>query len=667
MTIRTWDFGGQEVYRVTHQFFFSRRTLYLMVWNAREGQEQNEVEGWLRRIRLRVGSEFRAIVIATHSDERQPELDFPQLQRTLPGILAGQCAIDNQSGNGITELREMITVEAARLPQMGQLFSRRWISVREEIEILAKSEPQIPYEQFVAACENHGVAGDEIVTLVNLLHDLGYVIYYGEDEGLRDIVVLNPEWLTKAIGYILEDRLTRREKGVLDHKRLKEIWQERLDGSGYPSRYHPYFLRLMEKFDVSYRLDTNEDHSLVAQLVPHERPELPWDVGSAVVDGVRAISLVCKLSEPAPGLIAWLTVRHHDASIGKHWRRGVFLRHPIGEYASEALLELRVETQLLIEVRAPSPDMFFNVLRDSVEHLMRKRWRGLDYQLLIPCPGEHSDGSPCDGEFPLSGLLRYRERGGTSHSCLRCLTDHDVSRLLTGFAIPAPSLQSELEKLHQEISFVTDGVGHIQRLSAETADSVRKVIKTLATEVTDCPRLFTLLPERSTGLRRIKFYEQHYTLALWCEHPGHWHTWPAAAYHLHQSKGWLIDVAPYLHLVLKTLKVAVPITAALAGVAIPQEQIERAKHEIELMKVLVDKLPQRFEAPHDVDPHEPQGYQLNPAEGQALRSFRALLFQNDPMRMFGGMRRVQAPAGEFLWVCPDHYPEYDPGLPDIPV
>ncbi|HET9253796.1 MAG TPA: leucine-rich repeat domain-containing protein, partial [Pseudonocardiaceae bacterium] len=139
MTIRTWDFGGQEVYRITHQFFFSRRALYLMVWNSREGQEQNEVEGWLRRIRLRVGSECRAIVVATHADERAPELDFPQLRRTLPGMLAGHCAIDNSSGHGVTELREMIAAEAARLPHMGQLYSKRWISAREEVDHLAKS------------------------------------------------------------------------------------------------------------------------------------------------------------------------------------------------------------------------------------------------------------------------------------------------------------------------------------------------------------------------------------------------------------------------------------------------------------------------------------------------------------------------------------------------
>jgi hypothetical protein len=132
--------------------------------------------------------------------------------------------------------------------------------------------------------KSHGVTGGQVVTLVNLLHDLGQVIYYGENEGLHDLVVLNPEWLTKVIGRVLEDRPTRQAQGVLDHARLKDIWGEQPDGLGYPARYHPYFLRLMEKFDVSYRLVDSEDHSLVAQLVPHERPKLPWDIkaGSSV-------------------------------------------------------------------------------------------------------------------------------------------------------------------------------------------------------------------------------------------------------------------------------------------------------------------------------------------------------------------------------------------------
>ena len=81
-----------------------------------------------------------------------------------------------------------------------------------------------------------------------------------------------------------------------------------------------------------------------------------------------------------------------------HWRRGVFLRHPIAAYASEALLELRGSSELAVEVRAPSPDLYFNVLRDSIEDLITRRWPGLDYHLFIPCPGNRRITVP--GQFP---------------------------------------------------------------------------------------------------------------------------------------------------------------------------------------------------------------------------------------------------------------------------
>jgi hypothetical protein len=115
------------------------------------------------------------------------------------------------------------------------------------------------------------------------------------------------------------------------------------------------------------------------------------------------------------------------------------------------------------------------------------------------------------------------------------------------------------------------------------------------------------------------------------------------------------------------LRVAVPIGAAVAGVETPEGYIDRAKHEVELTKTVLDKLPEHIgEHDHTVDAHESLRNQLSPAGGQALRSFRTLLFRIDPVCTFGGLRRVQAPAGEFLWVCTDHYPEYDPGLRSIP-
>jgi internalin A len=78
LTARTWDFGGQEVYRVSHQFFYSGSAVYLVAWKPRDGQEQNQVEGWLRRIRLRVRDDARALIVAAHcAGGRQPDLDYP--------------------------------------------------------------------------------------------------------------------------------------------------------------------------------------------------------------------------------------------------------------------------------------------------------------------------------------------------------------------------------------------------------------------------------------------------------------------------------------------------------------------------------------------------------------------------------------------------------------
>jgi internalin A len=65
-------------------------------------------------------------VVATHCDERNPELNYPRLRQAFPGMLAGQYAVDSKSGTGINHLRQAIASEAAALPQMGQLLRRRF-------------------------------------------------------------------------------------------------------------------------------------------------------------------------------------------------------------------------------------------------------------------------------------------------------------------------------------------------------------------------------------------------------------------------------------------------------------------------------------------------------------------------------------------------------------
>src|SRR5205823_5909150 len=125
---------------------------------------------------------------------------------------------------------------------MGEIISARWILARTELA--DRSEPYISRDELGTICSTYGLDAEQTHTLAALLHDLGHIIYYGDDEGLNQIVVLQPEWLTKAISYVLEDAPTRNANGVLYHGRLKEIWSGDSERY-YPPRYHPYFLRLM--------------------------------------------------------------------------------------------------------------------------------------------------------------------------------------------------------------------------------------------------------------------------------------------------------------------------------------------------------------------------------------------------------------------------------------
>jgi internalin A len=112
----------------------------------------------------------------------------------------------------------------------------------------------------------------------------------------------------------MEDDATRQAAGILEHGRLRQVWHDRADG--YEPRYYPYFLRLMEKFDISYRIEGDETRSLVGQLVPLQRPPLPWRQDRRPPAETRTLTLLCRMAEPAPGLIPWLTVRHHRDSTG---------------------------------------------------------------------------------------------------------------------------------------------------------------------------------------------------------------------------------------------------------------------------------------------------------------------------------------------------------------
>ena len=665
MTLRFWDFGGQQVYRTTHQFFFSSRALYLVVWNARAGQDKDDVAGWLSRIHQRVGDAARVMLVATHSDTAEPDLDYEMLRRKFPGLISGHYAVDNKTGRGIADLRTAIVREATA-QHVEESLPDAWVRARDAILGRAATEPQISYREFAAACADQGMPQADAEKLAVLLHRLGQIIYHSDDETLRDLVILNPEWLSKAIGHVLDDGPTREALGILDHARLPQIWLPRPGEPAYSKRHYPYFLRLMEKFDVSYRLEDGR-HSLIAQLVPAREPDLPWHGDTPVAGGLRRLALICKMTEPITGLISALTVRLSYADTGLRWRTGVFLRHPNPMYASEALIQLTGDTELKIEVRAPSPDFFLHVLRDSFEHLTR-RWPGLGHRMFISCPAVTSSG--CVGRFPLATLLRARQQQVTTMMCQECLRLYQVEELLTGFARPPQQVElsepgvtaDQLRDIAAGIGRVDERIRDLQAAAAANAYAMRRLVALASTEIVDCPRLFTLVAVKPAGLERLKPHQRRFRLTLWCEHVGGWHPSPQGGTEFDRPAEWFRQVSRYARPVLALLRVALPLAGAVADVVLTKDQLDFADRELDLMKELLSELPDEPADEADWIAASDDGKPA-PADGAYLRGVRRLLNDVDRYQQYGGLKRIQAASGEYLWICEAHLAAYDPGLP----
>ena len=81
--VRFWDFGGQEIMHATHQFFLSKRSLYVLVLDCRKDER---TEYWLKHIES-FGGDSPILVVLNKIDENPGfEVNRKQLQEKYPGI-----------------------------------------------------------------------------------------------------------------------------------------------------------------------------------------------------------------------------------------------------------------------------------------------------------------------------------------------------------------------------------------------------------------------------------------------------------------------------------------------------------------------------------------------------------------------------------------------------
>jgi hypothetical protein len=254
--------------------------------------------------------------------------------------------------------------------------------------------------------------------------------------------------------------------------------------------------------------------------------------------------------------------------------------------------------------------------------------------------------------------------------CPECGDSYRVAELLTGFSDPPGPVSPQSAGLTADqlrdiiavgISPLDRRIRDLQAAAAGNAHALRRLLALASTEITDCPRLFTLVHVLPQGLEKLKPHERHFRLTLWCEYPDHLHPCSNGTYNFERPAAWVRKVSRYARPILALLRTTLPLVGALADIMPTKEQPDRVSSELEHMQELLDEFP---EQPADGPDWTATGNaRLTPAAGAYLRGVRHLLDEIDGFRSYGGLERVQAPSGEVLWVCKEHAAEYNPGLP----
>ena len=396
LQLNTWDFGGQDIYRATHQFFLTQRSLYLVVWNARLGGEQGRLDYWLSTIRV-LAPDAPILLVATHIDERAPDLNIPQYRADYPQIV-DVLHVSNKTGRGIDELKQAVAKHAATLPFIGQPWPTSWVEV--ERELVAIPEHHINATTYMDLCMAKGVhAALAQGTLGGYLHDLGKILYFRDDPILSNMVILKPNWITKAISFVLEDQKTRDRSGILVHAELPGIWAVDEQGQRYDPALYPLFLRLMERFDLCYQIDPQlswnyATQSLIPQLLPYQPPSsLPTWNAEEMKAGKVHVELIYRLDFVPAGIMSWFIARTHRYTRKLHWREGVILSYQ-DHWAQVELFARRNELRL--EAWGVEPRAFLVILKETVD-LILSRFEGLQVRREVPCICHLQTGSaqPC--------------------------------------------------------------------------------------------------------------------------------------------------------------------------------------------------------------------------------------------------------------------------------
>ena len=372
VTLHFWDFGGQEIYHATHQFFLTKRSLYILVWEARKDEEIRSFDYWLNVVKL-LGSGSPVLIVLNKADIRIKPIDEASILKKFPEIKAF-LHVSCLQNTGLMELKQQLQNTLAKMPHLQDLLPASWLHIRDELKSLDTDYTN--GDSFFTICHKHNLARTDAITIGDYLHDLGSILYFRHDPLLADTVILKPQWATKAVYALIDTNEIILNNGSFLFADLKRYWDLTL----YPEAKHPQLIRLMEKFDLCFNFLHTQKY-FIPELLPGT--VTPFDTTAYDCPGTLHFQYHYKFM-PEGILSRFMARLYYLIHLDRFWKYGVELQF---EASHALIISQPLHNRITIQAYGPNKSQLLAIIRSHFFHIHQtlNMEPMVHYNSMLPC------------------------------------------------------------------------------------------------------------------------------------------------------------------------------------------------------------------------------------------------------------------------------------------
>lgn len=417
-----WDFGGQEIYHSTHQFFLTKRSIYIFVWEPRKDGVEEEFDYWLNIIKL-LGQNSPVIIVMNKSDIRYYPIDENGYREKFPNIqdfLQISC-IDK---SGINDLTLKINNCISNLPHLGDELPTSWIEIRNQLNKINKD--YINISEFKNLCSNYinNFNSRHLELISDYLHDVGDIIHFKKSPLLRNILIINPQWATKAVYSLIDTIPIQKKHGVFEYEDMEKY----LDLQKYPVETHIQLLELMEKFEICFKAVGSSNIYIIPELLSNEIPNKKSIEN--IQDDTEALKFRFIFNFMPTGILSRLICKlFYLLSSENYWKNGVIFNY---EQSTALIISDKLNKTLNVYITGQNKRDLYGLIKNELVQIYKifNMIDGEDFYEEIPCNCEICNLDKNPHYFRNSILKMFLERNRNTMDCLKSALPIKISDLL---------------------------------------------------------------------------------------------------------------------------------------------------------------------------------------------------------------------------------------------